>query len=102
MRIFLLALCLVIFSNSIFCQTRDLENMAEGEMVFADILYDSEAKLYGYIYFFDQGDIDTQHQQYEYILLDRNLNKVANGTFIERKITKAEVLFDGSTLISDN
>ncbi len=102
MRIFILAFCFLFFTNSGISQTRDLENMAEGDMVFADILYDSQSKLYGYIYFFDQGDVDSKNRQYEYILLDRNLNKVANGTFTERNIAKAQVLFDGSTLISEN
>lgn len=60
-----------------------MENLADGEMVYADILYDSDHNLYGYIYFFDQGKIDAEYKQFEYILLDRNLNKVANGTYQE-------------------
>ena len=102
MRTFLFTLFLFSFFQFNFSQTRDLENMAEGEMVYADILYDAETKLYGYIYFFDQGDIDSQNRQFEYILLDRNLNKVANGTFTERNVEKAQVIFDGCTLIGDD
>ncbi|MBA5629621.1 DUF6770 family protein [Moheibacter lacus] len=77
----ILVFLLSIFSSS---QTQDLENLADGEMVYADILYDSDHNLYGYIYFFDQGKIDAENKQFEYILLDRNLNKVANGTYQEK------------------
>ncbi len=84
MKALLSSFCFLFFFTFSLSQTQDLENMAEGDMVYADILYDSDYNLYGYIYFFDQGKVDTKQKQFEYILLDRNLNKVANGTFNEQ------------------
>ncbi len=51
--LFLLLFILLTFT-SVNSQTQDLENLAEGKMTYADILYDSDNNLYGYIYFFDQ------------------------------------------------
>ncbi len=100
---FLFSVCFVFFISTIIsAQTRDLETLAEGDMVYADILYDSDYNLYGYIYFFDQGKKDAQNKQFEYILLDRNLNKVANGTYNEKFFSGVESDFFDCTFMGDH
>lgn len=78
-RLFLaLFLSLVGFISA---QIQDLATLASGKLVYSTILYNTDDQVYGYIYFFDQGDIDKENKQLEYVLLDKNLNKVANNTF---------------------
>ncbi|MDR2123080.1 MAG: hypothetical protein LBP34_08130 [Flavobacteriaceae bacterium] len=62
-------------------QTRDLANIASGTLVSSNILYDSKEDVYGYFYLYDQDKIDKETSQMEYVFLDKNLNKVSNGTF---------------------
>lgn len=92
----------VFGSTIIFSQTQDLENLAEGDLAYADILYDSDYNLYGYIYFFDQGKKDAQNKQFEYILLDRNLNKVANGTYTEKSFDGIQSDFFDCTFMGNH
>ncbi|TWP28693.1 hypothetical protein ETU09_05080 [Apibacter muscae] len=78
-RLFLaLFLSLVGFISA---QIQDLATLASGKLVYNTILYDTDNQVYGYIYFFNQGDVDKENTQMEYVLLDKNLNKVANNTF---------------------
>lgn len=79
MKIKLLFLCLVC-STFAFGQIQDLENLAEGKMVYVSILYDSNSKVYGYFYLFER-DKDKEKKTMEYVFLDKNLNKTSNNTF---------------------
>lgn len=101
MKKLLLLAVLCLFSHSSFSQIQDLENIADGDMAYSSILSNSNGDLYGYIYFFDQGEIDKENKQFEYVLLDKNLNKVANGTYTEKHFDGISSLFFDCTLMGD-
>ena len=63
-----------------FGQMQNLENLAEGKMVYGSILYDSNSKVYGYFYLFER-DKNKEKKTMEYVFLDKNLNKASNNTF---------------------
>lgn len=94
---------LLLFVTYYFsAQTQDLANLADGELVYGQILYTQESKVYGYIYFFDQGKIDKENEKIEYVILDKNLNKVSNNTFT-RKISRfVKRKYSDCSLINDN
>ncbi|SMC79591.1 DUF6770 family protein [Moheibacter sediminis] len=91
----------LFFINYLTAQIQDLENIAEGDIVYSSILSNSNGDLYGYIYFFDQGKIDTENTQFEYVLLDKNLNKAANGTYTEKHYDGIKNLFFDCTYMGD-
>lgn len=78
----------MITMGFIQAQIQDLASLAVGEIIGSNILYDSQDQVYGYIYFFDQGEVDKDNIQMEYVILDKNLNKVSNNTFIRKKYHK--------------
>ncbi len=80
MRVRLLILCLLVTTLA-FGQMQDLMKLAEGKMVLSTILYDSNEDLYGYFYLYKR-DADKVNKTMEYVLLDKNLNRAANGTFV--------------------
>jgi hypothetical protein len=99
---FFTTLFLLFVSIYFFAQTRDLANLAEGKLVYGQILYTSDSKVYGYIYFFDQGKIDKENEKIEYVILDKNLNKVSNSTFIRRKFNFINRIYSDCSLINDD
>src|SRR5690606_32560475 len=48
-----------------------------------------------------QGKTDSENVQFEYVLLDKNLNEVTNGTFEEKDIRGAYIKFSDCTLMGD-
>ncbi len=73
-------ICL-FFSELAFAQMQDLRKLATGELVYSTILYDANGDLYGYFYLYKR-DVDVTHKTMEYVLLDKNLNKVSNNIFV--------------------
>jgi hypothetical protein len=102
MRLKIIALCLfcTLFA---FGQMQDLAKLADGKQIFNTVLFDSFENLYGYFYIYQ---IDTKNKktvQYEYIVLDKNLNKVNNGNFEgPAKTMLLEPKFNDCTLMGDN
>ena len=77
-------LLLVIISGLCFSQTVELEKLSAGKLVSGSALYDRDNDdLYGYLYFFEKDKVSKTENLYEYVLLDRNLNKVCSGEFKE-------------------
>jgi len=76
-------------------QMQDLKNLAEGELVFNSILFDTSGDLYGYFYLFKR-DVDKVHKTMEYVLLDKNLNKVSNNTFINNSYNESKSSYVGT------
>src|SRR5690606_41690406 len=97
----ILLISFLIFSIFSKGQIQEIAKLADGDLVYTTILSNSKGELFGYIYFFDQGKIDTDNHQFEYVLLDKNLNEDSNGTYTEKLIEKANVQFYDSTLIGD-
>ena len=102
MKFKLLTLCLFC-SLFTFSQMQDLAKLADGEQVFNTILFDSYENLYGYFYIYQVDKKDKKTLQYEYVVLDKNLNKVNNGTFEgPARRFPLEPKFYNCTLMGDN
>jgi hypothetical protein len=80
MRTKVLFICLLL-TEMAFGQMQDLQNLAEGKLVYSTMLFDTRGDLYGYFYLYKR-DADAVHKTMEYVLLDKNLNKVSNNTFV--------------------
>ncbi|OJU54659.1 MAG: hypothetical protein BGN96_12830 [Bacteroidales bacterium 45-6] len=74
--------------------------LAEGSLIYTSIVYDSDDNLYGYFYLY-QMDAEKNRKKLEYVLLDKNLNKVNNGEFSTGSGGKAKYKFDNCTLIDN-
>lgn len=81
MKKILLLILLFIYSIS-FGQIQKLNKLSTGKYIDSEIIYDSKTEdLYGYFILYQ---IDTKKNnilQYEYIVLDKNLNKITTNTF---------------------
>lgn len=75
----LLAFGLVYTLN--FSQTQDLAALASGQHVGMNALFDDKDNLYGYISLYSYGKTGPKSQKFEYVILDKNLNPVANNEF---------------------
>jgi hypothetical protein len=64
-----------------FSQTQDLATLASGQNIGMNALFDTKDNLYGYVSMYSLGKTDKKTQKFEYVLLDKNLNPVANKEF---------------------
>lgn len=71
-----------------FSQTQDLTALASGDHVGMNALFDDKDNLYGYVSIYSYGKSSDKTKKFEYVILDRNLNPVANKEF-EGDITAA-------------
>ncbi|MGM5632076.1 hypothetical protein O2K51_14350 [Apibacter raozihei] len=74
----------LLITNFFYSQLVDLAKISSGEFIDYNRIYNKN-ELYGYIYFFDQGLIDKETLQIEYILFDKNFNKLSTNTFTSKK-----------------
>ncbi len=64
-----------------YAQTQDLAALASGDNVGMNALFDTKDNLYGYVSIYNYGKTQDRKQKFEYVLLDKNLNPVANNEF---------------------
>lgn len=90
-------ICTILLSISVCylvnSQSQDLFDLASGEFIDFNILYNNydpentcyvcteTDDVYGYYSLYNNGEVSQNIEEIEYILLDKNLNKFANGTF---------------------
>lgn len=74
-----------------YSQTQDLASLASGEYIGMNALFDDKDNLYGYISLYSYGKSGEKTKKFEYVILDKNLNPVANKEF-EGDITAASYL----------
>lgn len=77
---FFLSVFLLINTLS-FSQTQDLISLSVGSYIGFDVLLDKDREVYGYVSIYSMGDIDERTEDFEAVLLDKNLNKVSNIEF---------------------
>ncbi len=71
-------LCLSLIG---FAQVQDITKLSSGKLESSRILTNDQKNVIGYVYVFNKGLVDNnQKKQYEYVILDQNLNKLVNGT----------------------
>lgn len=78
-KLLLLALGFVSFAN--YAQTQDLAQLASGDNLGFNALFNENDNLYGYISIYGYGKTDDKTKKFEYVILDKNLNPVANKEF---------------------
>ena len=71
-----------------YSQTQDLTSLAAGDHVGMNALFDDKDNLYGYVSLYSYGKTGDKTKKFEYVILDKNLNPVANKEF-EGDITAA-------------
>jgi len=64
-----------------YSQTQDLTALASGEHTGMNALFDDKDNLYGYVSLYSYGKSGDKTKKFEYVLLDKNLNPVANKEF---------------------
>lgn len=74
---------MVVFSKA---QLQDLENLASGEMVRFQAVFDNDDKLFGYFVLYVKDKQDEKNKKFEYVVLDKNLNKVSSKEFLAEEI----------------
>ena len=72
-----------------FSQTQDLYALANGTFTGFNALFDENDNLYGYVSIYSYGKTDDKTKKFEYVILDKNLNPVANKEF-QGDITAAD------------
>ena len=80
-----LLLTLLFLGASSFAQIQDLGALAAGDLVGFSAIYDKDEDLYGYLTMFSNGYLNDEEKKFEYVILDKNLNKVANNQFTTSK-----------------
>lgn len=79
-----------------FAQIQNLKDLSTGILEQSSRLNDNEGNIIGYAFIFNKGLIkEEKFVQYEYVLLDNNLNKITNGDFELRNILKLSYNFTG-------
>ena len=79
-----------------FAQVQNLKELSTGVLEQSSRLNDNDGNVIGYAFIFNKGLIkEDKFVQYEYVLLDNNLNKITNGDFELRNIAKSIYSFTG-------
>ena len=74
---------MIVFSKA---QLQDLENLASGEMIRFQAVFDQDEKLFGYFVLYEKDKQDALNKKFEYVVLDKNLNKVSSKEFLAEAI----------------
>ncbi len=65
-----------------FSQVSSLSDLATGQLVSFSPIMDIDSELFGYMGVYKLGEVEKGKEKFEYVILDKNLNAVANGEFI--------------------
>lgn len=86
---------ILIACTSLFkSQSQDLAKLATGENVRFSAIYDKKGEnLDGYFTLYDNGNTANDKKKFEYFILDKNLNIVANKEFEAEKIVASYVAY---------
>lgn len=83
----------LIVSHLTFSKTVELAKLSKGKLVKNKTLFDRDKDdIYGYFLIFEKDKIAQEKYLYEYVLLDKNLNKVSNGEFTQTRLLKGSGL----------
>jgi len=86
-KILLSTIFCFIISCLCFSQTVELAKLSAGKLINSASLYDNEKDdVYGYFYIFEKDKVAKKENSYEYVLLDKNFNKVCTGEFSQPKL----------------
>jgi len=81
-RLLLLLLFVVTIMNS---QVSNIANLTSGDLQAFYPIEEVDGSVFGYFTIYKLEKVSKTEERFEYVLLDKNLNKVSNGQFIEPK-----------------
>ena len=81
----------ILVSSIMLSQTQDLYALAKGEYLGFNAIFDQKDNLFGYVSLYSSGKSSEQTKKFEYVILDKNLNPIANKEF-EGDITAGNYL----------
>ena len=81
---FLMLLCFI----KIDAQISNLSELVRGELQLFSPIKEANEDLYGYFTLSKLEEVSENEERFEYVILDKNLNKVANGEFIDPSYKK--------------
>ncbi|WP_298155169.1 DUF6770 family protein [Flavobacterium sp.] len=88
-------LCLLAINVYSFAQTAKLSALSANKFLASEIVYDDNGyDVYGYFLLYDAGDESKGVYRYEYVLLDKNLNKMASGDFSQERVDSISLMAD--------
>ncbi|HBK83631.1 MAG TPA: hypothetical protein DDZ41_08550, partial [Flavobacterium sp.] len=94
---------LLLFSHLfITAQNFDLASISSGEHILFTAVFDQNQKLYGYLSLYDLGKISNKEKTFEFIVLDKNLNKVLINKVnypVEITYLKPYINIDGNLIL---
>jgi hypothetical protein len=73
---------LLAYSSISFSQVDDLASLSTGVNIGFSALFNDDEQLYGYFAVYYKGKETPLTNRFEYVYLDKNLNKVSNNDFI--------------------
>lgn len=76
----LLCIVLLITTSNFYSQV-SLEQLASGTLQLFTPIKDVNSSVYGYLSIYMLEKVSKTETRYEYVILDKNLNKVSNGEF---------------------
>lgn len=80
----LLLFTLLFFTGYVQSQVQKLNNLSSGKFINSTIIYDDETNdVYGYFLLYRKDQTNKETYIAEYVLLDKNLNKVTSNTFTQ-------------------
>lgn len=65
----------------IFGQSQNLAELAKGDYLAFNALFDQNQNLFGYFTLYGYGNSGDKTKKFEYVILDKNLNPIANKEF---------------------
>ncbi|SHL07158.1 hypothetical protein SAMN05443634_105305 [Chishuiella changwenlii] len=81
--------CLMLCSIISYAQIQNLSELSTGVLETSTKIYDKEQNVIGYVFIYNKGLTNQDKDvQYEYVLLDDNLNKLTNGDYTSAKHKK--------------
>ncbi|MFD0864167.1 DUF6770 family protein [Sungkyunkwania multivorans] len=90
MRKFSVLTLLFIFTYTVNAQFSDLADLASGKLETFTAIKDVDDQVYGYIGIYMLEKVDDKNMRFEYVVLDKNLNKVASGEYLNPYYKKVE------------
>jgi len=78
----------LLVSLAVKAQISNISELASGTLELFTPLAEVDGSIYGYFTVFKLEDVSEIEEKYEYVLLDKNLNKVANGEFTDVRYKK--------------
>ena len=86
-RLFIITLFILCFSE-IDAQTSKLSELASGRLQVFSAIREFDDEVFGYWALYKLDELNDSEDRYEYVILDKNLNKVANGEFTDVRYPK--------------